>query len=76
MGLSTCGRMVIEVEQYHPDGFYYGGNVAVEWDDDTGYVDGEMLGRMYANSSLSEREVERLEEELIEIAIDEFKSNV
>ena len=76
MRLSTEGTAIVSVEQYHPDGFYYGADVEVEWDDETGYCGGEIVGRMYANSSLSEREVERLEEELIDLAIDKLKSNV
>ena len=71
MGLSTEGSTVVSVEQYHPDGFYYGADVEVEWDEEVGYRSGEIVGRMYANSSLSEREVERLEEELIDLAIEE-----
>ena len=73
MGLSTEGSTTVSVEQYHPDGFYYGADVEVEWDEETGYIGGEINGRMYANASLSEREVERLEEELIDIAIDEVR---
>ena len=73
MGLSTEGSTTVSVEQYHPDGFYYGADVEVEWDEETGYIGGEIKGRMYANASLSEREVEILEENLIDLAIDEVR---
>ena len=73
MGLASEGSVVVSVEEYHPDGFYYGADVEVEWDEETGYIGGEIVGRMYANGSLSEREVEILEENLIDLAIDEVR---